>query len=157
MITLRGNWWYDRLRYVSGLKGYTTMDSVNHVDERYPLSALTGRIIAAAQEVYNTIGPGFEEKVYQRALALELPAQGLEYSREVWIDVHYKGEVVGKKRVDFIIDDPSGAVLVEIKAKAKLEDVDFVQALSYLKASGYKVGLLINFGGRSLQVKRLAN
>ena len=82
------------------------MDSKDHVDERYHLSALTGRIIAAAQEVYNTIGPGFEEKIYQRALALELPAQGLEYSREVLIDVHYKEETVGKKRVDFLIDDP---------------------------------------------------
>jgi GxxExxY protein len=133
------------------------MDSKDHVDERYHLSALTGRIIAAAQEVYNTIGPGFEEKIYQRSLALELPAQGLEFSREVWIDVHYKGEVVGKKRVDFLIEDVTGVVLLEIKAKAKLEDVDFVQTLSYLKASGYKVGLLINFGGRKLQVKRLAN
>jgi GxxExxY protein len=133
------------------------MSSQDHVNDHYPLSALTGRVIAASQEVHNTIGPGFEEKIYQRALALELPAQGLEYSREVWIDVHYKGEIVGKKRVDFLVDDPTGAVMVEIKAKAKLEDVDFVQALSYLKASGYKVGLLINFGGRSLQVKRLAN
>jgi GxxExxY protein len=138
-------------------RGIRIMNSKNHVDERYHLSALTGRIIAAAKEVHNTIGPGFEEKVYQRSLALELPAQGLEFSREVWIDVHYKGEIVGKKRVDFLVDDPSGAVMVEIKAKAKLEDLDFVQAISYLKASGYKVGLLINFGGRSLQVKRLAN
>ena len=97
------------------------MDSVDHVDERYPLSALTGRIIAAAQEVFNTIGLGFEEKIYQRALALELPAQGLEYSREVQIDVFYKGEEVGNKRVDFLIDDPTGAVMVEIKAKSKLE------------------------------------
>ena len=97
------------------------MDSVDHVDERYPLSALTGRIIAAAQEVYNTIGPGFEEKIYQRSLALEMPAQGLEYSREVWIDVQYMGEMVGKKRVDFLIEDPTGVVLVEIKAKSKLE------------------------------------
>ena len=64
---------------------------------------------------------------------------------------------MGKKRVDFLIEDTTGVVLVEIKAKAKLEDVDFIQALSYLKASGDKVGLLINFGGRSLQVKRLAN
>ena len=63
----------------------------------------------------------------------------------------------GEKRVDFLIDYPTGEVILEIKAKAKLEDVDFVQALSYLKASGYKVGLLINFGGRSLQIKRLAN
>jgi GxxExxY protein len=69
----------------------------------------------------------------------------------------YNGDVVGKKRVDFLIDDTTGVVLVEIKAKAKLEDVDFVQALSYLKASGEKVGLLINFWGRSLEVKRMAN
>ena len=59
--------------------------------------------------------------------------------------------------MDFLVEDPTGAVMVEIKAKSKIEDVDFVQALSYLKASGYKVGLLINFGSRSLQVKRLAN
>ena len=64
---------------------------------------------------------------------------------------------MGKKRVDFLIEDTTGVVLVEIKAKAKLEDVDFIQALSYLKASGDKVGLLMNFGGRSLQIKRLAN
>ena len=138
-------------------RGIRIMKTEKHVDERYHLSGLTSKIIAAAKEVHNTIGPGFEEKIYQRALALELPAQGLEYSREVWIDVIYKGEEVGKKRVDFIVDDPSGAVMVEIKAKSKLEDVDFVQALSYLKASGYQVGLLINFGGKSLQVKRLAN
>ena len=137
--------------------GFRIMNSPDHVDERYPLSALTGRIIAAAQEVHNVIGPGCEEKIYQRALALELPAQGLEYSREVEIEVVYKSELVGKKRVDFLIDDPTVAVMVEIKAKSKLEDVDFVQALSYLKASGYRVGLLINFGGKSLQVKRLAN
>jgi GxxExxY protein len=86
-------------------------------------------------------------------LALELPAQDLEFSREVWIDVTYKGAKVGRKRVDFVIDE----VMVEIKARSTLEDVDFVQALSYLKASGYKVGLLLNFGARKLQIKRLAN
>jgi GxxExxY protein len=69
----------------------------------------------------------------------------------------YKGEKVGRKRVDFIVGDDSGDVMVEIKAKAVLEEVDFVQALSYLRASGYKVGLLINFGGRSLEVKWPAN
>ena len=99
------------------------------------------------------LGPGFEEGIYQRALARELPAQQLEFSREVWMDVRYKGEKVGSKRVDFVIDQ----VMVEIKAKALLEEVDFVQTLSYLKASGYKVGLLINFGAAKLQVKRLAN
>ena len=128
-----------------------------HTDARYPLSALTSRVIAAAQEVHRALGPGFEEMIYQRALALELPAHGLEHSREVWVDVLYKGQKVGRKRVDFIIGDDSGEVLVEVKAKASLEEVDFVQALSYLKASGHRVGLLLNFGGPRLGIKRLAN
>ena len=124
-----------------------------YVKDRYPLSALTARIIAAATEVHRSLGPGFQEVIYQRALAKELPAHRLEFSREVWMDVLYKGEKVGRKRVDFVVGDKSGDVMVEIKAKARLEDVDFVQALSYLKASGYRVGLLINFG-ESVQVKR---
>ena len=127
--------------------------SQRYVKAEYPLSDVTARIIAAATEVHRTLGPGFREVIYQRALALELPRHGLEFGREVWIDVYYKGAKVGRKRVDFVI----GEVMVEIKAKSALEDVDFVQALSYLKASGYKVGLLLNFGARRLQIKRLAN
>ena len=127
--------------------------SQQYVKDEYPLSDVTARIIAAAKEVRRTLGPGFEEVIYQRALAVELPAHDLEFSREVWMDVTYKGVKVGRKRVDFVIDE----VMVEIKAKAALEDVDFVQALSYLKASDYKVGLLLNFGASKLQIKRLAN
>ena len=82
-----------------------------------------------------------------------MPAHGLEFGREVWIDVYYKGKKIGRKRVDFIIDE----VMVEIKAKSELEPVDFVQTLSYLKASGYKVGLLLNFGASKLEIKRLVN
>jgi GxxExxY protein len=124
-----------------------------YVKDEYPLSEITARIIATAKEVHRTLGPGFEEVFYQRAMALELPRQGLEFSREVWIDVHYKGQKLGRKRIDFVIE----GVMVEIKAKAALEEVDFVQTLSYLKASGYKVGLLLNFGGKLLEIKRLAN
>jgi GxxExxY protein len=124
-----------------------------YVKAEYPLSDVTAHIIAAATEVHRTLGPGFEEVIYQCALARELPAQQLEFSREVWMDIRYKGVKVGNKRVDFVIDE----VMVEIKAKALLEEVDFVQTLSYLKASGYKVGLLIIFGVAKLQVKRLAN
>jgi GxxExxY protein len=101
--------------------------------------------------VHRILGPGFPEVIYQRALALEFPAHGLDFSREVWMDVYYKGKKVGRKRVDFIVDE----VLVEIKAKAALEDVDFVQTLSYLKASNYKVALLLNFGAKQLQIKRI--
>jgi len=124
-----------------------------HVREDYPLSDITARIIAAAQEVHRTLGPGYMEVFYQRALAMELPSHSLGFSREVWIDVFYKGRELGRKRVDFIIE----GVMVELKAKAALEDVDFVQALSYLKASGFPVGLLLNFGARSLEIRRLIN
>ena len=127
------------------------------IDPSYKLSALTGKIIAAAQAVYRGLGPGFEEVVYQRALALELPAHDVDHEREVWIEILYQGRKVGKKRVDFFIEDETGNVMVEIKAKTAIEKVDFIQALSYLKASGCKVGLLINFGGAKLEIKRLAN
>ena len=123
------------------------------VKPEYPLSDITARIIAAATQVHRELGPGFEETIYQRALALELQAEGLDFDREVWITIRYRGKEVGRKRVDFLIE----GVMVEIKATAEMEDVHFVQALSYLKASGYKVGLLLNFGGPRLQIKRLAN
>jgi GxxExxY protein len=122
-----------------------------YVRAEYPESEVTSCIIAAAQRVHRELGPGFEEIIYQRALALELPAHGLEFDREVWIDVYYRGRRVGRKRVDFLIED----VLVEIKAKSAIEDVDVIQTLSYLRSSGGQIGLLINFGNRSLGIKRL--
>lgn len=124
-----------------------------HINDQYPMSDLTSRIIACAIEVHKTLGPGFEEVFYPRALGRELAAAGIEATREVWIDVNYKGLKLGTKRVDFVIED----VLVEIKAKAALDDVDKVQTLSYLKASGYPIGLLINFGGAEIDIKRIAN
>jgi GxxExxY protein len=133
------------------------MTEQSYVNERYPLSGLTGKVISAAQIVHRELGPGFEEVIYQRALALELPAQGLEYSREVLMEVYYRGKRVGRKRVDFLIDDATGSVIVEIKAKSTLEKVDFVQALSYLKASNLKVGLLLNFGAKQLEIRRLVH
>ena len=126
-----------------------------YVRDEYLLSALTGRVIRAAREVHGHLGPGFEEVIYQRALELELPAHDLEFSREAWIDVAYKGERIGRKRVDFVVGDDTGDVLVEIKAKVDLEEVDFVQTLSYLKASGYQVALLLNFGAKQLGIKRI--
>ena len=124
-----------------------------YTSEQYPMSDLTSRIISCAMEVHRTLGPGFEEVFYQRALHRELSAAGLDASREVWIEVHYKETLLGKKRVDFVIED----CMLEIKAKNALEDVDKIQTLSYLKASGYPVGLLINFGGAKLEIKRIAN
>lgn len=123
------------------------------MNDAYPESATTALIIAAALEVHRTPGPGFREIVYQRALALELPAHGIECEREVWIPVMYKDRQIARHRVDFV----AGGVMVELKARAELEDVHFVQTLSYLKASGYKVGLLLNFGGKRLEIRRVVN
>ncbi len=131
------------------------MNQNNYAQEEYPLSALTGRIIAAAQAVHKELGPGFNEIIYQRSMALELPVHDVEFAREVELEIFYRGRKVGKKRVDFLVEDQTGQVMVELKAKTKLENVDYVQTLSYLKASECEVGLLINFGKKSLEVRRL--
>jgi len=122
-----------------------------YVKREYPFSEVTSKIIAAAFEVHHHLGPGFKEIIYQRALELELFTHDLDSSREVWLAVHYKGKVVGRKRADFVVD----GVMVEIKAKSQIEDVDYIQATSYLKASGFEIGLLINFGAKELEIKRL--
>lgn len=101
--------------------------------------------------VHNALSPGFKEVTYQRALAQELSRQTIDFAREQWITIYYNNAKIGTKRVDFIIE----RVLVELKAKTEFNAQDFVQTLSYLKASGYKVGLLINFGSQTLQFKRL--
>ena len=114
---------------------------------------ITGRILKCAVEVHRTLGPGFQEVVYQRALAKEFEAEGLAFTREVWVPIFYKGVKLDTRRVDFLVED----VIVEIKAKGNLEDIDFIQTLSYLKASGYQVALLLNFGDQRLQSKRLGH
>jgi len=120
-------------------------------EKGYDFGTVTDRIIKCAIEVHREMGPFFMETTYQTALKIELRTEGLEYARECSLDVFYKGISVDKRRVDFLIED----VLVEIKAKAEFEDKDFIQTLGYLKATGYQLGLLINFGAKKIQVKRL--
>jgi len=119
----------------------------------YDFGELSGKIIGACIEVHKNLGPGFKEVTYQRALATELKIQKLKFSREVEIPIYYKGKQIEKRRVDFVIQD----CLLEIKAKSQFDPQDYVQTLSYLKASGFKVGLLINFGTKKVEVKRLVN
>ena len=105
-------------------------------------------------EVHRVLGPGFQEYVYQRAMEIELKAKGLKHIREADIKIYYKGENIALRRVDFLIDEK---VTVELKAKTDLDDVHLAQAINYLEAAHYTVGLLINFGSKSLQFKRLYN
>lgn len=119
----------------------------------YDFDDATGDIIGACIEVHKTLGPGFREITYQRALALELEAKGLDYGREEKIPIYYKDRHIDTRRVDFIVE----GCIVEIKAKREFDPEDYIQALSYLKASGYPVGLLINFGSKKAEFKRLVN
>ena len=115
---------------------------------------ITGDIIGCAMEVHRTLGPGFQEYVYQRALEIELNKKKIKNQKEFEIKIFYKGEYIALRRVDFLIND---IVTVEIKAKKEIEDVHLAQAINYLESSSYSVGLLINFGAKSLQFKRLFN
>lgn len=122
------------------------------INEQYKYSELTGKMIGCAMEVHKILGNGFQEVIYQRALAKEMNLQGIEYSREHEMQIYYKGDEIGTRRVDFFVE---GKIMVEIKAVIQLDDVHLAQAINYLEAYNMEVGLLINFGSKSLQFKRV--
>ena len=115
---------------------------------------ITKKIIGAAFEVHKFLGNGFQEVIYQRALALELARAGLTFGREVEREIFYKEapEPIGTRRADFVVE---GKVLVELKAISQLEEVHIAQVLNYLRAYRLEVGLLLNFGSKSMTFKRL--
>ncbi len=118
------------------------------------LNNLTRKIIGCAMQVHNTLGSGFQEVIYQRALAIEMRLAGLAFQREMAMPIFYREEPIGSRRVDFFVEQ---AVMVELKAIEKVEDVHKAQAINYLEAYHIADGLLINFGGQSLEFKRLYN
>ena len=115
---------------------------------------LTKRIIGCAMEVHKRLGNGFQEVIYQRALEIEMKYVGLEFEREMEMQIFYRNYDIGTRRVDFFVE---GKIMVELKALIKLEDVHLAQAMNYLEAYKMGIGLLINFGGRSLEFKRVHN
>lgn len=115
---------------------------------------LTHKIIGAAMEVHKHLGNGFQEVVYQRALAIEMQIQNINFIREQEMPLQYKGYNVGTRRVDFFVEDK---IMVEIKAIISLEDVHLAQAMNYVEAYNLEIGLLLNFGAKSLQFKRVHN
>ena len=124
------------------------------IDEKYKHSDVTEKIIGCAMKVHSTMGNGFQEVIYQRALAIEMKKQGLEFSREKEMTIFYEGQEIGTRRVDFFVENK---IMVELKALTQLEDVHMAQAINYLEAYSMEIGLLINFGSKSLQFKRLIN
>ncbi|MAT43359.1 MAG: GxxExxY protein [Anaerolineaceae bacterium] len=123
------------------------IEPLNHIK----LPELTELVIAAAQNVLAEIGPGFETQIYQRALGLEMEAQDLPFHREVWIDLFYRNQRVGHKRVDFVIGD----LMVLVKSETELKELDEIQAYTFLKNSGCEAGLMLNFGKTNLEIKHL--
>ena len=115
-------------------------------------SDITGKIIGCAFNVYNKLGSGYMEVIYQRALALEMRKADLIFTREHEMPVFYDEQEVGIRRADFIVEHN---IMVELKAVTELNDIHLNQALNYLKAFKLDIGLLINFGSSSLQFKRL--
>ena len=115
---------------------------------------LTFKINGLAMKIHRELGNGFQEVIYQRCLAIELSRNNIEYLREQEQDVYYDGCLVGTRRADFVVENN---IIVELKAVINLEDVHLAQAKNYTKAYDKHVGLLINFGAPSLQVKKVYN
>lgn len=126
------------------------MDKIKTED----INELTHRIIGCAMQVHRVLGNGFQEVIYQRALAIEIRLAGLDFEREKEMQIFYREEEIGTRRVDFFVE---GKVMVELKAIEKLEDVHKAQAINYCEAYNIADGLLINFGSKSLDFKRVYN
>ncbi len=115
---------------------------------------LTYKIIGCAMKVHSVLGNGFQEVIYQRALSIEMEKQGLSFAREMEMEILYDNIKIGTRRVDFFVED---RIMVEIKAVIQLEDVHLAQAMNYCQAYNLPIGLLINFGSKSLSYKRVYN
>jgi GxxExxY protein len=131
------------------------MNGINNMlSKDLPHSEITGKIIGCAMSVHSALGNGFQEFIYQRALEIELRDQKIVFSREHEMPIYYKDELIGTRRVDFLVDDN---ISVELKAIISLEEVHIAQALNYLEAYNIQTGLLINFGSIRLTFHRLRN
>lgn len=115
---------------------------------------ITQKIIGCAMEVHRRLGNGFQEVIYQRALEIEMMLAGLNFEREKEMSIFYRDQKIGTRRADFFVEEK---IMVELKAMIKLEDVHLAQAMNYLEAYGMEIGLLINFGSKSLEFKRVHN
>jgi GxxExxY protein len=124
------------------------------INEAYKYSDITAKVIGCAMKVHQKMRNGYQELIYQRCLIIELNKEGIKFMQEKELPIFYDGIEVGKRRVDFLIENK---VVVEIKAVSELTDVYLAQALNYLEALNLEIGLLINFGSKSIEIKRIIN
>jgi GxxExxY protein len=122
--------------------------------EQLKYDDLTHKIIGCAMQVHTVLGNGFQEMIYQRALEIEMELEGLKFVREQEMSIYYRDIIIGSRRVDFFVENK---IMVELKSIIQLEDVHLAQAINYLEAYNMEIGLLINFGSKSLTFKRLLN
>ncbi|OGI29581.1 MAG: GxxExxY protein [Candidatus Moranbacteria bacterium RIFOXYA12_FULL_44_15] len=122
-----------------------------YINNKYYKSDITGKVIGCAQKVHRFLGNGFQEVIYQRALEIEFSKEDLKFEREKEMDIFYEDALIGNRRVDFLVDRD---IMVELKAITKLEDVNVAQLINYIEAYKVRIGLLINFGAKSLEVRR---
>jgi GxxExxY protein len=115
---------------------------------------LSYQIMEVIFEVHNQLGPGFSEELYERAVVIELKKRNIPFERQKTISVFYKGELLGNYRLDLVID---AKIIVEMKAVSNLNDLFKQQVVSYLRATGLQLGILVNFGSRRVESVRIAN
>ena len=124
------------------------------MEGEYKYSDITRRIIGCAMRVHNKLGNGFQEVIYQRALALEMISENLGFEREKEMSIIYNETPIGTRRVDFLVE---GKIMVELKAITEINDINKAQIINYLEAYRLDIGLLINFGQKRLEFKRFIN
>ncbi len=117
------------------------------------LNALTEQIIGAAIEIHKALGPGFTERIYAKAFHTELKVRGLTFVTEQTVRVKYKEQLLGLHRLDLVVED---TLIVELKAVYEINNFHIAQILSYLKVSGKRLGLILNFSRSRLEIKRVA-
>ena len=122
--------------------------------QKYEFESLSKKVIGAAIGVHRELGPGFLESIYEEALKVDLSEHGLNYEAQKEIKIEYLGVVVGTHRLDLVVEN---VIILELKAVSELANIHFAQLRSYLKATNFKVGLLLNFAKPTLEIKRVIN
>ncbi len=123
-------------------------------EEKVVYKELSFKIIEACFEVHNILGPGYSEKIYEEAVSKELRNRGIGYERQKLVEIYYKGEKIGEYRLDLVLEN---RIILELKAVSELSNIFEAQLLSYLKAAGMKLGILVNFGSKKVIYRRIVN
>ena len=141
------------MKYKRSIKTFS-IESIGREKVNHQFESLSKKIIGAAIKVHKELGPGFMESIYEEALKIEFSANGMNHESQKEIKIYYHNQEVGTHRLDLLVED---AVVVELKAVQELADIHYAQVRSYLKATGLKVGLLLNFAKPTLEIKRIVN